>query len=154
VRSVVLVLAAAAVLAGCGGGGSDTLTPSEYRARLAQIQKDSAREHGELDRALVEGTVAELEAGLRRYADAAEDVADELDEVKPPEDAAGAHAELAKSGHDAAAAVREALPRIAEASSVAAALIILERSEAAAKADQEGDHALDVLQKLGYLKGS
>jgi hypothetical protein len=139
--------------AGCGGG-SKQLSREQYTARLATIGKKADAAQAAIGGAQKSKTVASLAAALRTYADAEDGIANDVGKLKPPDDAKQANADLAKAEHDIAKATRDAADQIAKLSTVQAGLKLLQRSTAGAAAGQEVDHALAVLKKLGYTKGS
>jgi hypothetical protein len=152
-------LCAAAALTVVGGlaagcGGSNRLSASAYRARLATIAKEATKAETGVEQAFRAKSVAEIRTRLSAFASAEDGLGDEVGGLKPPKDAAAANAELARGEHDTAAAVRSLLPRLAAFTNPKAALGFIEKSSAANKAGREQDHALKQLKKLGYTSGS
>jgi hypothetical protein len=154
-RRALFMLVVVALLAGCGGGGgSEQLTAAQYRAKLAALGKEVETAHVSVDGAMKKETAASLADALGTFANAHDRIGDEVADLDPPADANAANEELAEGLHGIAEAVRDLVPKVRESASAAAAVALLERSEATAKAGQEVDHALAVLKKLGYTEGS
>ena len=103
---VVLVLISA-LLAGCGGGGSDTLTKDEYQAQVTAAAKELAASFSEIGKEAnsLTGDVSSLNDAKELFAKLSDVVAkgednlrsfaDELNALSPPEDAKEANAKLA-----------------------------------------------------------
>lgn len=96
-RAVLLLLALVGALlaAGCGGGGSETAasgppqTKAEYQASVSRIVSDVSARYGNLSvdpAKLPADEVADVQTGLR-------ELADELDEVSPPDEVSELHAD-------------------------------------------------------------
>jgi uncharacterized phage infection (PIP) family protein YhgE len=97
VTVLLAVLLAIATLAGWGGGGGDALSKEEYEQRMQKIG----------------GTLDEVTAGLEQQPESldqlatgiadirteAQQAADELDDIEPPEEIAAAHARLHEGLH-------------------------------------------------------
>jgi hypothetical protein len=141
-----------ALLTGCGG--SSRLSASAYRARLATIAKEADKAQAGVEQGLRARSVAELKARLKAFAAAEDRLGNEVSRLKPPKNAASANAELARGEHDTAAAVRTALPKLAQFTSAKAAISFLSKGLAQPKGGHEVDQALAQLKKLGYTKGS
>ena len=138
-----------ALLAGCGG--SDRLSASAYRARLATIAKEADKTQADAEQGAERAnSVAELQARLKAFAAAEDRLGDEVSGLKPPKDAEAANAELALGEHHTAAAVRSAIPKLAKFTSVKAAIASLYKVPLGGR---EVALALEELQKLGYKKG-
>lgn len=150
--AALIALLCVAALAGCGGGSR--LSRADYTAKLAAVGKEADTTQAGIEKALKAKSVTELAAALNAFADAEDRLGDEVAKLKPPKDAQAANDELAKGEHDIARAVREVSRQVEKAPSVSAALKMVQTSEAAGAAGQEVDHALAVLKKLGYTKGS
>ena len=142
-----------ALLAGCGGGSS-RLSRSAYRARFATIATEANMAQASLEKGFQAKTVAEIQADLKAFATGVDRVGDELGRLKPPKDAEAANAALASAEHDAAAASRAALSKLATFTSPKAAIAFLTKYQPGVKAGRELDQALSQLKKLGYTKGS
>jgi hypothetical protein len=141
-----------ALVAGCGG--SNRLSQSAYRARLATIGREANSAQAAVEQGLHAKSVAELRRRLSSFAGATQKLGDEVAALKPPKNAEAANALLARGEHDTASATRAVLPHLAKLKSVKAALSLLNKSQGNAKGGRELDQALAELKKLGYTKGS
>jgi hypothetical protein len=148
----VLLILACTLLEGCGGGSS-RLSASAYRARLTALGKEADKAQGNVEKALTATSIAEIQTRLKTFATAEDRLGDEVGRLKPPKDAEGANAELARGEHDTAQAVRAVLPKLAKFPSAKAAIASLSKGFQP-KGGREVDHALAQLKKLGYTKGS
>jgi ABC-type glycerol-3-phosphate transport system substrate-binding protein len=89
-----LALVGALLLAGCGGGSETAAsgppqTKAEYQATVGEIVADVNAKYGNLSvdpAKLAADEVADVQTGLR-------ELADELDEVRPPDEVSALHAE-------------------------------------------------------------
>ena len=145
---LLLVLAA-----GCGG--SNRLSPTAYRTKLAALAREANAAQGQVEKGLLHAkSVAQIRTRLSTFANATQKLGDEVAALKPPKNAEAANALLARGEHDTASATRDVLPHLAKLKSVKAALSFLNRSEGNAKGGRELDRALTELKKLGYTKGS
>jgi hypothetical protein len=140
--------------AGCGGSGSARMSPSEYKAKIAAIGKEANQAQTGVDGAMHAKTTASLAATLTAFAHAEEKISKEIDGLSPPKEAQAANDELAKGTHDVSVAVENVIPQVKSAASAAAAIALLNKSSAGAKAGQEIDHAITQLRRLGYTTGS
>jgi hypothetical protein len=157
VRGVLLgatLVACCAFVAGCGGSGSDRLSASAYRGRLAQISHEGDKAQSQVEQGLHAKTVAALRLRLSAFANASQQLGNEVAALKPPKNAAAANGELAQGEHDTATATRAVLPKLARLTSVQPALGYLQKSQGNAKGGRELDDALTKLKQLGYTKGS
>jgi hypothetical protein len=158
IRNSVLVSCALCALAlgvvGCGGGGGGRLSSSDYKAELAKISKQSDAAHAAIARSAPKATtVAQVQAALRRFADAEDRLGDEVSRLKAPTNAEAANAELARGEHDDAAEIRALLPKLAGFKSVQQAFGYLQQL-GSTKGGHEEDQAIAKLKKLGYTSGS
>jgi hypothetical protein len=142
------------LVAGCGGGGSNRLSASDYRSRLAVISHEGDKAQSQVEQGLHAKTVAALRARLRAFATASQQLGDKVAALKPPKNAAAANAELAQGERDTASSTRAVLPKLASLKSVHAALSYLQKSQGNAKGGHELDDSLTKLKQLGYTKGS
>jgi hypothetical protein len=140
------------LLAGCGG--TSRLSASAYRARLATTAKEADHAQADVEKGLTAKSVPEIQARLRAYATAVDQIGHEVSGLKPPMDAEAANAALARAEHDTAAATRSASSRLAKFTSPKAAIGFLSNNPAGMRAGRELDQALSQLQKLGYTKAS
>ena len=145
-----------ALLAGCGGGGGrERLSTAAYRSRLAQISREANRSQAQVEKALQATTMAELRTRLRTFATAEQRLGDEVAALEPPKDAVAANARLARGEHELAAALRQALPRLARFKTTQAVVQFLNAGFAGAqKGARDLDGSLAELKRLGYTKGS
>jgi len=148
----VALVSLCAFVAGCGG--SNRLSASEYRSRLAKIGQEATKAQTNVEKGLSAKSVAELRTRLSSFASADQKLGDEVAALKAPKNAEAANALLAHGEYDTASATRAVLPQLAKLKSVKAALSLLNRSQGNAKGGRELDQALAELKKLGYAKGS
>lgn len=150
-----VLCALALAVAGCGGGGGGgRLSSSDYKAELAKISKQSTAAHAAVERSASKATaVSQLQAALRRFADAEDRLGNEVFKLKPPTNAEAANAELARGEHDSAAEIRKLLPKLARLKSVQQAFAYLQQL-GSTKGGHEEDRAIGELKKLGYTGGS
>ena len=141
-----------ALVAGCGG--SDRLSPSAYRTKLATIGGEANKAQTQVEKGLHAKSVAEIRTRLSTFANAAQKLGDEVAALNPPKNAEAANALLARGERDTASATRAVLPQLAKLKSVKAALSLLNKNQGNAKGGRELDQALTELKKLGYTKGS
>ena len=142
----------ALVVAGCGGSGG--VSKDEYRSELTKISKESGKAHQALEQgAPLAKSVAQVQKLLRDFAVAEDKIGDEVSNLKVPDDAKDANAELAKAQHDDAAEIRAILPKLDKFKSVQQAFGFLQRL-GSSKGGREGDEAIAKLKKLGYTSGS
>lgn len=142
------VLIVSVFVAGCGG--SDRLSAEEYRARLATLEKQNAQPHRDFAKALKANSVAEIRAGLTEYADANRQLGDSVADLKPPENAEPANAQLAEGFHDAAEQISALVAKLSGITDPKAALKLVNQSFGDASAGREIDQALSKLEELGY----
>ena len=142
-------------LAGCGGGGgSNTVSKSEYRSELTKVSKDAGAAHGVVEASAPRAkTIPQVQAVLRQYAAAEDKLGNEITNLNVPADARSANAELARAQHDDATAIRAILPKLAKFSSAQQAFAYLQ-TVGNTRGAQEGNDALRQLKKLGYTSGS
>jgi hypothetical protein len=138
------------LVAGCGGGDGGRLSADEYRTQLAAIGKEATKAEAEVAKGLHAKTLGELRDQLDKFAAMEEHIADEVDALKPPKDADAANHELAQGEHELAGELHAILPKVAKATSVKAALALVNHDAVAAAAGQKVDHALTQLKGLGY----
>jgi hypothetical protein len=161
-RRLAIPLAAAiacGVLAACGSSNNSSstttpLTAQQYKRFLRQLAQREDRAHVSFEQSLHGRGVPQLKQALITYASDQEGVASELSAVKPPQNAQAAQAELEKASRDTATAIHAVIPKVAEAKSLQAALLVIQNAKGAQRAGQETDAALAQLQKLGYTKAS
>jgi hypothetical protein len=149
-RLVAAACVALLLVAGCGGGGGDRLSAAEYRAELAAIGKEAATAEAEVEKGLHAKTLGELRDRLDKFAAMEEHIADEVDALKAPKNAEAANHELAEGEHELAGELHAILPKVAKATSVKAALALVNHDAVAAAAGKKVDHALTELKGLGY----
>jgi hypothetical protein len=148
----VALVSLGAFAAGCGG--SNRLSASEYRSRLAKIGQEATKAQTDVEEGLSAKSVAELRTRLSSFASADQKLGDEVAALKPPKNAEAANALLARGEHDTASTTRTVLSQLAKLKSVKAALNLLNKSQGNAKGGLELDTALADLRHLGYTKGS
>jgi hypothetical protein len=144
------LLAACALVSGCGGGSR--LSASQYKSRLATISHQADTTDGALEKALTATTVAQIETRLKTFATADQGLGHEVAALDPPKNAVSANAELARGESDTADEVRAMLPKLKAVSSAKAALTLLNKHLNGAKGPDEVDHALAQLKHEGYTK--
>ncbi len=164
VRRGALVIAPFVVLllAACGssGGSNSTtqqqqrLTPALYRAQIAKIKRDAAKAQSDVSQGLGAKNVSALKQKIDAFAAATQSIGDEVAALNPPQNAAAANTQLAQGLHDIAAGTRTASAKIANLTSVGAAIAYLEHSQGPVKGSREVSKALATLQRLGYTTGS
>jgi mannose-1-phosphate guanylyltransferase len=150
---------ACVVLAACGSSNNSSstatpLTPQQYKQFLRRLSQREDRAHVGLEQSLHGKGVPQLKQALITYASDQESVASELSAVKPPQNAQAAQAQLEKASRDTAVAIHAVIPKVAQANSLQAALLVIQSAKGAQRAGQETDAALAQLQKLGYTKAS
>jgi len=141
--------------AGCGGGGGGSrLSAGAYKAKIAAIGAEANKAQTAVESGMQAKTTAALVATLTTFAGSEEKISKEVDALDPPKNAQAANDELSRGTHDVSAAIQDLIPEIKDAATPAAALAIISKSSAGAKAGQEIDHAITELRKLGYTSGS
>ena len=154
-RIVASLLAGLCLLAGCGGGGGGSqLSAADYRAQLKALGKKADAAQARLTKGIRTGKPGGLADALSAFADDYEPLAKQVADLRPPNDARAANAELAAGLRAFAAAARGLAPKIEKAATLDAALALFQHSEAAAAAARQTEHALDALKRLGYSKRS
>jgi hypothetical protein len=159
VVAVAIVLLASA----CGGGGSDSdsggnrLSPSAYRAQLKTIGKESGKAQQGLETLIGSDfqskTTAQLVKVLTTFAAAEKRLGDEVDALKPPQNAVQANSELAKGFHDTDSEVRGVIPKVDHLKNAAAGILYL-RKQPPTTGGKELDAALTKLKQLGYIQNT
>jgi hypothetical protein len=142
------------MLAGCGGSGR--LSASDYKAKLAALNKevDTAETHAQAAATRAQ-SVAQIRAALTQVAVVQDRVGDAVEKLKPPKDAESANKLLARGAHDIASESRAVLPALASVKTPRRALALLQqRLGSAPKGARELDQAVAELKKLGYSAGS
>jgi hypothetical protein len=144
---VALSLAAAA----CGGGAGDQLTHAQYQQRLTQITQEFAKEQRTAFAGLDitnPNDIKKLGDRFRAAGDAIDKVADDLNGVNPPDDAADANAKLVDGFH----AVANALRQLASAADDGDLQKLQSLSTQFSKgpAERELEQAASELEKAGY----
>jgi len=142
------------MLAGCGGSGQ--LSASDYKAKLAALNKevDTAETHAQAAATQAQ-SVAQIRAALTQVAVVQARVGDAVEKLKPPKDAESANKLLARGAHDIAGETRAVLPALASVKTPRHALALLQqRLGSAPKGARELDQAVAELKKLGYSAGS
>jgi hypothetical protein len=150
--SLVVLVVGALVLAGCGGSGR--LSASKYRAKLAAISRESSRAQTDVEKGLHAKSVKELQARMTTFANAEQQISNDVRALKPPKDAQEANAELAVGAQDTAKAAQAAANKVGTYRTVRDALAYLSSKNANAKGAHELDDALAKLKALGYTTGS
>lgn len=143
--------------AGCGSSGHASgpqLTKAQYQAKLTQIGKEAGKAQSAISKAAESAkSVSDVQAAVRRYADAGDHFASELEALNPPSDAAAANAALARGEHDNADETRAILGKLSAFKTAHAALAYLGTLKPR-KGGQEIDAALAKLRDLGYSTGA
>jgi hypothetical protein len=145
-RRLTVFVAAAALAAGCGGGG-ERLSKSAYEQRLRAVARPlnavlARPEPSNPSTSRLVRRVGEIQAGLRR-------AARELDGLRPPEDAERTNSRLVEGMRAFADALEEV--RVAARSGRAEA--VREASSAAGRSALEMNHAFGELADAGYDVG-
>src|SRR5436305_958661 len=132
-------------------GGSSRLSPSDYRAHLETIAKESDAAQHAVEKGFRATSVSSLVQVLNVFAAAEARIGGEVAALKPPKDAEAANTELAKGQHDIASEVQALLPKIKKMPSAKAAIAYLSKTPTT-EGGREVDEALAMLKKLGYIK--
>jgi hypothetical protein len=130
--------------------GDDRLSAEDYRARLATLEKQNAQPHRDVAKALKANSVAEIRAGLTRYADANRQLGESVADLKPPADAEQANAQLAQGFQDVAEQISAVEAKLSGITDPKAALKLVIQSLGDASGGREIDQALSGLEELGY----
>lgn len=144
------MLALCPPLAACGD--SDRLSAGDYRGRLSALEKREEKAHRDVEKAFSATTVSEIKTRLSRFADDQEAVGDEVEGLKPPEDAEPANAQLASGSHQLADEIRAVVKDLPGARNPKAALRLVDKRLSHAAGSRKLDQALTKLKKLGYTK--
>ncbi len=141
-------------LAGCGGSGR--LSGSEYRAKLAALNKEIGTAETRAQAAVTGArSVAQIRAALPQAAVVQDRVGNAVERLKPPKNAEAANALLARGAHDVASETRAVLPNLASLKTPRQALALIQpRLGSAPKGARELDQAVAELKKEGYSAGS
>jgi uncharacterized sporulation protein YeaH/YhbH (DUF444 family) len=108
-RRLITALVAAAVLAGCGGGGDDeALSTDEYRKQARQICQDAGRETQAIEQP-TKATNPAIADYFERLVASNERSTDRFRELEPPEELAKAHEDAVKANEEGAAEVRKVI---------------------------------------------
>jgi hypothetical protein len=150
--SVVAVLAGAAVLAGCGGGGA---SGSSYRTALARIAEQQTRAEGAIERAVPKArSVKQITAALTTFAAAEHLLSTQVSDLKPPKNAVQPNDELAVGLQSTSRSAQTAAAKIGTFKTPGQAAAYLQSHQGNRQGAQKLDDALAKLKKLGYTKGS
>jgi hypothetical protein len=149
--TVVLVIAICAPLAACGGGGSNRLSASQYRARLSALSGREQTAQAKIGAVMHAKSVGDIRTGLLAFAADQQAAGDEVAALKAPKNAAAANAELARGFHDDATETRAIASRLAGVKSSKAAIALLGKAQP--RGGTEIDSALATLKKEGYAHG-
>ncbi len=141
-------------LVGCGGSGR--LSGSEYKAKLAALNKEIGTAETRAQTAVTGArSVAQIRAALTQVAVVQDRVGDAVEKLKPPKNAEAANTLLARGAHDVASETRAVLPNLASLKTPRQALALLQRRLGSApKGARELDQAVAELKKEGYSAGS
>lgn len=150
--SLVALLAGALVVAGCGGSGR--LSASKYRAKLLVVSRESNRAQTDVEKGLHAKSIKELQARMTTFANAEQQISNDVRALKPPKNAQDANAELAVGAQDTAKAAQAAANKIGAYKTVREALAFLSSTVANEKGAHELEDALAKLKALGYTSGS
>lgn len=149
---VVALVALALGAAACGGGGGGQLSHDGYQAKLTQVAAEFKTKEqaslGALSSIKSPSDIDKIAPAMNQGADDIDAVADELDALNPPDDAADANAKLVTGFHGIAdefrlfaqAAQDKDLQKLQELGTS------FQNSEAAKELTQAGDE----LKKAGY----
>lgn len=149
--AALLVVVAATVVA-CGG--SDRLSASAYRDKLAAISHQASLAQGAVERNAPRAkSVTDLQALMTQFAHAEAHIANLVQALKPPKNAEAANEELAGGAEDTSKSAVAAVTKIGKFKTVQAALRYLGAHNANQKGAHELDDALAKLKQLGYTKG-
>lgn len=153
-RWIAITLAGAALLASGCGDGDDRLSKEEFSDRVTPLQQQVSEKFGELEKqARTERPEAPLSEDVKRlmedFATAARRFTDELEKLKPPEEAEEATDQLIDGARERAEAFEQA------ARQEGVTLRDLDQSpELATKLRQSGekvDRAVQELRQKGFL---
>ncbi len=154
--AILLVTALAAlalVAAGCGGG-EGRLSKAEYEQRVAEIGRDIQAGFGDLSGTQIDpsdlGGLADLLSRLSRALDTA---ADELSQLRPPEDAQAAQDELVAAARDLADLVREVARKVKTSTLAQLAQMQDELDLSRSDAFRRLQEAMEALKAKGYRLG-
>jgi hypothetical protein len=155
-RTPVLAISMTVALAltACGGSSHKTLTPAQYKAKLAALGRQDDKAHAGMDNLPHAKSVAAMRSGMRSFAAAERRLGNEVAALEPPANAAAANALLAKGFRDTAGEIGHVLQLLAPAKTPQQALQVLGRAGSSLSGGKELDAALAKLRKLGYAHGS
>jgi hypothetical protein len=150
--SVAALVVGAAVLAGCGGGGSPA---SGYRTALARIAEQQNRAEGAIERAVPKArSVTQITAALTTFAAAEHSLSTQVSDLKHPKNAVQANDELAVGLQSTSRSAQTAATKIGTMKTPSQAKRYLQSHQGNRQGAQKLDDALAKLKKLGYTKGS
>src|SRR5437764_7417064 len=112
---IALSIAAALAVTACGGASHKTLSPTQYKAKLAALDRQDSKAHAGFDSLPHAKSVAAMRSGLTMFAAAEARLGDEVAALKPPAKAAAANVALAKAFHDTAGEMRHVATLLAPA---------------------------------------
>jgi predicted nuclease with TOPRIM domain len=149
-KALPLVAAAVVALAaGCGGGGSERLSKSEYEQKIKAEGSQLKTAFSAVD-LTNPANMRELTTKITSLQQELEQSADDIEALKPPEDAEAANAKLADTLHKAAVKFGE-LKRAAEALDQQR---IQQLTQEVGTVLQKGRAATDELKAKGYDIGA
>jgi hypothetical protein len=154
-----IAVAMVLLVSACGSSGSssssDRLSPSEYRAQLKTLAKESDTAQHKLETVLTpefqSKTSAQLAKVLDTFAADEKRIGDEVAALKPPKNAEAANSEMAKGFHDTSSEVRAVIPHIERLPAASAGIAYLHK-QPPTTGGRELDAALAKLKKLGYIQ--
>jgi hypothetical protein len=151
-KSAAAIAAAAAVALAAGCGGSGRLSESDYEQKLqaeGMRLQSAARPLCALQTA-TEGNLEALASGLGPARKKVENAADDIDSLKPPQDAKADNQTIADALHQIAKVFGE-IKKAAESGNLQTTQALMEQAPPAAEA---ATHATNDLQKKGYDIGA
>jgi hypothetical protein len=151
--ALALTLVFATALAACGSGDK-RLSATEYKTKLAALDKQDSKAHANVDGLPHAKSVTQMTAGLTAFAAAEQRLGRQVASLKPPKNAEQANAALAKAFRDSAADMQHVKAAIANAKTPQQALQTIGKLGPKMTGGPELDSALGQLKKLGYANGA
>ena len=151
VAATVAIAGTAVLLAGCGGGGGgDRLSKSQYEQKLRDEGKALQSSFGAIS--ANPSSLKQLAASVSKAQTAAKNAASDLDNLKPPKDAAADNQKLVKALNVIATEMGKLKAAAAKGDQVAAAKVSQDIN--ASQALKEAQDATNDLKKKGYSIGA
>jgi hypothetical protein len=149
-KSLLMAIAAGAVILAPGCGGSNRLSADAYRAKLHAINGEVSKAEDQAQATIVKARSIHVIVGaLTQVARAHDRIGDEVAALKPPKDAEAANELYVSGSHDLADEIRAVLPRLSSLESPRKAQAFLGRL-GNAKGGKELDRAVAEWKQRGY----